>query len=209
MIESRDQFRQEAQTMLQDIQQRLNDLNQASNNNREQLSEEQSEEINRLKNQHRNLKEALERYGTVSEDNWTEARQDVENIFDEAESTWSQYRTAPDSIPAQNNAQQSGQASQQTQYQISTGQSDRGDAGIQTGAGDRGGMEDNRGKGRAYDDSDTTNNQGEVEEQYQSKSQMTETDNSDYEENTDYDEDIDEEGGVVGQNDSNYPGKRN
>lgn len=208
-IESRDQFRQEAQTMLLDIEQRLNDLNQASDDRNASLSEEQSEEINRLKNQHRNLKEALEKYGTVGEDEWSTVQQDIENIFEEANSAWREYPTNQFSKSSWNDTKEGNQSDQNAQYQRSTGQSDHGDSGNQAGIGDRGGMENNRGNSRAYDDSDTINNQEEREDQYRWKSQMTRTDNSDYQENTDYDENIDEESGIVGQNDSNRPGMRN
>ncbi|GEM_PF-2592531 len=193
-IGSRDQFRREAQSMLQNIEQQLNDLSQAGQGTNKSVSADTSTEINRLKNQHKNLKEALEKYGSVNEDKWSQVQSEVQSVFDEAHSSWEQYRTNPSAVSSWGNpSPNSMQDNEEDKYQVSTGQSDRGDAGQMTGMGDRSGMEDNQGRSRAYDDSDTVNNQNGQNKQYQQKDQLLGS------EEYDKDENIDEEGGVVGQ----------
>lgn len=191
-IGSRDQFRREAQSMLQNIEQQLNDLSQA--NQDRSVSDQMATEISRLKNQQKNLKEALEKYGSVNEDKWSQVQSEVQSVFDEAHSSWEQYRTNPNAASSWGNSTpNSMQGDEKGKYQVSTGQSDRGDAGQMTGMGDRSGMEDNQGRSRAYDDSDTVNNQNGDNKQYQQKHQLLGS------EEYDKDENIDEEGGVVGQ----------
>lgn len=207
-IGSKEQFTQEVQSMLHDIEQRLNDTTQANVNPTQAINDE----TNRLKNQHRNLEEALEKYGSVADDGWMSVQEEVQNIYNAARQTWDDYRIGATSNSwDKNNENNMIDDKDKDKYQVSTGQTDRGDAGAETGMGDRGGMEDTQGGGRVYDDSDTVNNQSEEKKMSHRKDEEEDYFNPLQEDTEDYDENIDEDGGSkVGQTeDESFSGDRN
>ncbi len=130
-IESCEQFRQTAQELLQRLNDRINDLSNSGYKEDQKVNRDTNKEIELLRTQHQNVKDALDRYGNESESNWQKVKGEAQYAIEEVESNWK----SPKITQHQKN-------NQGDQWQVSTGQSDRGAAWNTTGLGDRAGMED-------------------------------------------------------------------
>lgn len=130
MVENRDHFKQEVQQLLRKIDERMQDLSQTKGSD----NQANTEEIKRLKNQRHNLQEALEHYGNKTGEDWKRVQAKAQQALDEVNNNW-RTNTASDwnDTPHQD---------KDDKWRVSTGQSDRGNRGMTTGVGDKGGMED-------------------------------------------------------------------
>lgn len=139
-MESSEQYRQQVQQLLQRIDEKINDLAGSGYNDNQGVNEENNEAIERLKSQRKNLQEALDRYGNETGDNWMKVKPEAQYALKEVENNWLAGANPAGSMT--NNKNTKGINNQEGKWQVSTGQSDRGESGSTTGLGDRAGMED-------------------------------------------------------------------
>ncbi|MFN7119039.1 MAG: hypothetical protein ACK4TA_19735 [Saprospiraceae bacterium] len=135
-IESKAQFRDEVQQLLRSMDEQINNLSQA------RPDQDTDENLNRLKNQRRNLQEALERFGNESDDNWQDVKSEAQYALEEVSNAWVSNSNQSWGKVENQDQPKFGHGNTQEQWQVSTGQSDRGADALRDGLGDRGGMED-------------------------------------------------------------------
>lgn len=171
-IENSEQFRKTAQELLQRLNDRINDLSNSGYKGDQQVNQDTNKEIEQLRTQHQNVKEALHRYGNEGESNWQKIKGEAQYALEEVENHWKTNNNI--SQGTQNQAFKQGD-----QWRVSTGQSDRGAHWNTTGLGDRAGMEDPQtglDNSTQYTSFGNTRREEEEQEQERGRTRQSESD---------------------------------